>query len=63
MRTLHAANDRKMPSPSPDSPKAKQDKAKAIKEREAALDDALEDTFPASDPIAFTPKPPAKPKN
>lgn len=33
-----------------------------VEKREQALDDALDDTFPGSDPVSFTPKAPDKPK-
>ena len=42
------------------SPDLDQRKTKTVKEREEALDDALEDTFPASDPVSTTPQPPVK---
>ncbi|MBV6271971.1 hypothetical protein KVP09_03445 [Alcaligenaceae bacterium CGII-47] len=42
-------------SPAPQSdPQPKQ--KSSIEKRERALDDALDDTFPGSDPISFTPK-------
>lgn len=47
---------------SPDSPRLRRDEAKTVPEREDALDDALDDTFPASDPVSATPQPPVKRK-
>jgi len=42
-----------MSAPTPKSP---------TEQREAQLDEALEETFPASDPIAVNPEPPSHPK-
>ncbi|MDN5843443.1 MAG: hypothetical protein L0H54_08365 [Alcaligenaceae bacterium] len=46
------------------SPQVRSDHAKTVTERENALDDALDDTFPASDPVSTTttPQPPATPE-
>lgn len=44
------------------SPGADQQEKKPIKNREDALDDALEETFPASDPVSIVPPKPEKPK-
>ncbi|WP_368639408.1 hypothetical protein ABRZ04_10130 [Castellaniella ginsengisoli] len=59
MQTAHPESHRKPVSP--DSPKKRRDEKKTVEEREEALDDALDDTFPASDPVSTTPQPPAKP--
>lgn len=34
----------------------------SVEKREQALDDALDDTFPGSDPVSTTPKVPDKPR-
>lgn len=41
---------------------ADQKEPKPVKNREDALDDALEETFPASDPVSIVPEKPEKPK-
>lgn len=46
-------------APSPDLHESKKGR---IEKREEALDDALDDTFPGSDPVSITPKTPDKPK-
>lgn len=38
-------------------------KDKSIAEREDALDDALDDTFPGSDPVSISPKKPDRAKD
>ncbi|MGB6242625.1 MAG: hypothetical protein WBF69_09090 [Castellaniella sp.] len=47
---------------SPDAPQLRRDEAKTVQEREDALDEALDGTFPASDPVSTTPQPPARSK-
>ena len=38
------------------------EEVKPVQNREDALDDALEETFPASDPVSIVPEKPQKPK-
>ena len=44
------------------TPRGNKEKTKPVKNREDALDDALEETFPASDPVSIVPEKSEKPK-
>lgn len=49
------------PAPSPGD--RRPGKIGPIEKREEALDDALDDTFPGSDPVSISPKVPDRPKD